>query len=47
MIFPTETYLIRVQIIGQQTTSAVCFQRQLKKMVGTLTYLIGLSQQIG
>ena len=47
MIFPTETYLIRVESIGQQTTSAVCFQRQLIKMVGTLTYLIGLSQQIG
>ena len=45
MIFPTETYFIRVESIGQQTTSAVCFQRELINIVGTPTYLIGWSQQ--
>ena len=37
----------KLRCIGQQTTFAVCFQIKLINRVGILTYLIGLSQQLG
>ena len=45
MINPTEDYLILVQNIGQQTNSAVCFQRKFVNRVGILTYFVCLPQQ--
>ena len=47
MIFLNEYNLIRVQINGQQTTLAVCFQKKLVNKVGILTSLLSLAQQIG